>query len=111
MTNAPTPLKTRAQTTHDRGANFIRFGWDIESLLPGFRIRPPVCPVRPAVSMRQPVDKVIHPKLVGFVRVIKRPESSARPLPELGDVRVVVHDHLQPLPGIIVFEQPPKDRS
>src|SRR5262249_27244462 len=66
---------------------------------------------RALASMAQAVDDVVDAQLVGLVRVADRPKTGAGPLPELRDVGVVVDDHLQPLAGIVVFEEPAKDRT
>src|SRR5439155_14557414 len=60
--------------------------------------------------MRHAVDQIIDAQLVGFVRVVEWSETATRPLPVLGDVRVVVFDHHQPLARIVVLEQPAKHR-
>src|SRR6185503_7953165 len=59
--------------------------------------------------MRHPVDDVVDAELVRFVRLIDRPQPDARPLPELRDVGVVVHDHLQPLARLVVLEDSEAD--
>src|SRR5262249_59885162 len=61
-------------------------------------------------SVRQPVDQIVHAELVSLVGLIERPQAAAGPLPELGDVGVVVDDRHQPLRRVVVLVDAPEDR-
>src|SRR6266853_3077214 len=62
------------------------------------------------LSVRHPVHDVVHAELVGFVSLVHGPKAPSRPLPELGDVGVVVDDDLEPLAAIVVFVHTAEDR-
>src|SRR5262245_48358382 len=70
---------------------------------------------RPSTSsgralMGHSVDEIVDTELIRFVRLIDRPQARSRPLPELRDVGVVVHDHLQALPRVVVLVNAAEDR-